>query len=87
MDLELKDWIIKQHEQMPPRAKQTFLRTLKFRSDRALQIISRDLPDWVLDFIIQTGNTEWSYENDHDALELLQAFQGHFAKEMEAITE
>jgi len=86
MDAGFKDWIIKQHEKMNPWDKQVFLKLLKFKPDKILRIIAYCFDDWRAGFTAETGIMAFNYDS-RDFQEILQAFQEHFAKELEAITQ
>ena len=81
-----KEFLIKDTEGYTPEQKQNFLRMLKFKPDQMVKIISDNIIDWGTIFCFTAG-TFMTTNLPHDAQELLRAYQEHFAKDLEAITQ
>ena len=86
MEQDFQKWLIKNHEKMDPKYRPSFLRTLKFQPDKALNIIASNLNEWGLNFCYQTNSILHIFP-DQDSRECLRAFQEHFAKELASVSD
>jgi hypothetical protein len=86
MDATLKDWVIKKHEKLDPKSKESFLRTMKFAPDQTLEVISSCVLFWGMSAACDT-NKVVSQCLETDPPEILEALQEHFAEDIAAIAQ
>ena len=86
MNAELKDYIIKVHNELTGQERQSFLYCAKFATIHARWVISKHLCGWVA-LARQKAKASVTFDKDNDPDEILKALQEHFATELLTITQ